>query len=133
MFLKKNLFDSMAKLELPNDFIFQQDHDSKHCSKLTNDFFSKKKVNVPSWPSQSSDLNPIQHLWAELERQISLSDRTSVKKFEEALKKTFKSIEVDYCKKLVNSMPQRLRVVLRAKGLNTFYENYFLIFFNKIN
>ena len=57
--LEKSLLDSMAKLGLPNDFIFQQDNDPKHTSKLSKDFFVKNKVNVLSWPRQSSDLNPI--------------------------------------------------------------------------
>jgi len=111
----------VAKLELPNDFIFQQDNDPKHCSKLAKNFFTNNKINVLSWPPQSPDLNPIEHLWAELERRIFLSDRTSIKKFEDALKKTFDSISIDYCKKLVNSIPQRLRKVISAKGLNTPY------------
>jgi len=119
--LEKSLLDSVAKLGLPNDFIFQQDNDPKHTSKLSKDFFVKNKVNVLSWPPQSPDLNPIEHLWAEVERRISLTDRTSVKKFKKSLKRTFELIEVDFCKKLVNSMPQILRQDISAKGLNTSY------------
>ena len=52
------------------------DNDPKHTSKVVAKWLKDNKVKVLELPSQSSDLNPIEHLWAELSQAYKLGSVT---------------------------------------------------------
>ncbi|CAJ0941925.1 unnamed protein product [Ranitomeya imitator] len=58
----ENLFQSALDLRLSRRFTFQQDNDPKHTAKITKEWLQNNSVTILDWPSQSSDLNPIEHL-----------------------------------------------------------------------
>ena len=52
------------------DIIFQQDGDPKHTANSTKRWLQSNKIKVLDWPAQSPDLNPIEHLWNEVDRHL---------------------------------------------------------------
>ena len=66
------------------------------------------EFSLLQWPAQSSDLNPIEHLWDEMERAIQSRDPlpANLTQLSEALESTQASIPVESFRQLVESMPQ---------------------------
>ena len=68
------------------------------------------------WPTQSPDLNPILHLWDELERR-----RKPVPNLTNALVAERKQVPAAMFQHLMESLPRRVEAVIAAKGGATPY------------
>lgn len=102
-------------------FIFQHDNDPKHTSKLVKSYLAKKRVQVLQWPPQSPDLNPIEHLWAEVKRHLRNFRPSNKEELKAKIEEVWKSISSDVMRKLVGSMSDRCHAVKKAKGMATRY------------
>lgn len=119
--LKNNLRNSAQKLGLEGSFIFQHDNDPKHTSMVVKEWLL---YNVPKQlkpPPQSPDMNPIEHLWDELEKRIRGHNINNKEELKQALQIEWAKIEPTTTKKLVDSMPRRMAAVIKSKGGPTLY------------
>lgn len=119
--LQENLLSSARQLNMEADFVFQQDNDPKHTAKSVKKWLSENIENVLNWPSQSPDINPIEHLWDHLDRKKCKKNPKSIAALKTILQDEWKEISAEVTKKLVDSMPRRLQAVRDAKGNPTKY------------
>ncbi len=103
------------------DYIFQQDNDPKHTSNLLKDWFPEAGIKVLPWPSQSPELNPIEHLWNLLDLETKLRKAKTKDQLIETLQKAWNDFDCSKLEKLVLSMRRRCKAVIAAKGYPTKY------------
>ena len=101
----------------------QQDNDSKHTSRKARNWLETNKIEVLTWPPQSPDLNPIEHLWQHLKRKLAeyKTEPGGILDLWERVEAEWGKIPVEVCVNLIESMPRRVAAVLKAKGGYTKY------------
>ena len=99
-------------------WVFQHDNDPEHTAKATKKWLKKKHIKVMEWPSQSPDLNPIEHLWKELKLPVAKRQPRN-HDLERICKEEWSEIPPEMCANLVINYKNRLTSVLANKGLFT--------------
>ncbi len=81
------------------------------------------------WPPQSPDLNPIEHLWDVVEREIHIMDvqPTNLQQLCEAIMTILTKISEERFQHLVESMPRRIKAVLKTKAVQPGTSKVYLI------
>ena len=105
------------------DIIFQHDNDPKHTCKRVQKWLKTKGIEVLQSPSQSPDLNPIEHLWHHLKMKVRdyKEPAGGVTELWERTEKKWEEIPKEKCQKLIESLPKRVEAVIKAKGGYTKY------------
>ena len=106
---------------MSHDWIFQHDNDPKHRAAIVANWLNRNGVERLHCSSFSSELNAMEHLWGEGERQLMKKQPKSQNELKESLIEVWHGIELPTLKKLVNSVPKRLNEVIRTKGYPTRY------------
>jgi hypothetical protein len=103
-------------------WVFQEDNDPKHASKLCRDYLSNKiklsddRISKMDWPPQSPDISPIELLWEELDRAVLKKKPSCIKDLERVVREAWGEISQKTLEKLVSRMPRLCQAVLDAKG-----------------
>ena len=113
--LKQHLKTSVWKLKLGRKWVFQMDYDPKHTSKVVAKWLKDNKVKVLEWSSQSPDLNPIEHLRAELKKCVQARRPTNLTRLYQLCQEEWAKIHPIYCGKLVEGYPKRMTLVKQFK------------------
>jgi transposase len=102
---------------------FQHDNDSKHSSLSTLKCLKKLKLRVLPWPSQSPDINPMEHVWRQLKRQLAKypTAPSGVDELWERVQAEWQKVPRSFVRALIRSLPRRIRAVYRARGGHTKY------------
>lgn len=122
--LNRDLMDTIRYYKMkPANIIFQQDNDPKHTAKSVKEWLKNQIFETLAWPAQSPDLNPIENLWSQVKRSLNYfaTPPKGMLELWERIEKIWNEISADQCLKLVESMPNRMESVIKAKGRWTKY------------
>ena len=102
--------------------VFMQDGASSHTSQSTLRFLRTNNIQfIPDWPPNSPDLNPVEHCWAWLARQLVGKSFSTEDELEAAVQETWRNRPASLIPNLYGSMVRRMTAVMVAKGGPTRY------------
>ena len=122
--LEDDLLQTLEYYRLDRDStVFQHDNDSKHTSAAAREWIDCHRIEVLDWPAQSPDLNPIEHLWEHLKKQLAAYEiePSGIHELWERVQAEWNKIPAEVCIGLIASMPRRVDAVLKARGGYTKY------------
>jgi transposase len=114
-----------------SELVFMQDNAGIHRRKELVAWLKEKGYKVLEWPPYSPDLNPIEHVWAELKKLVYKlhpelytmegPEDTVLEKIKVAVYEAWEQISDEFLYNLVDSMYARVEAVKKARGGYTRY------------
>jgi transposase len=92
-----------------------------HTSKKVKDFLKDEDMEVMDWLGNSPDLNPIENVWNIMKNKLKKMTITTVPVLKEINWLWVLNTSQKYLRKLSDSMPRRLQLVIEHKGELTKY------------
>ena len=111
--IRTHLLPAVADKE---NWILQQDNAHAHRCRRIQEAFAALHITVLPWPSRSPDLNPIEHVWDYLGRELNKSFPQTLGQLERHLMEAWRRIPTDFVNTLVDSMTRRVGAVISASG-----------------
>ena len=106
--------DSMEKT---NTSVFMQDGAPCHTAKSVKMWLDDCEINYfKDWPGNSPDINPIENMWGLMKRRLQHVATSSVPALIDAIRKVWDEFPADNLQAYANSLPKRLKEVIKAKG-----------------
>ncbi|XP_045471832.1 uncharacterized protein LOC123678722 [Harmonia axyridis] len=99
------------------NFHLMHDNARPHTARIVTQWLDNEGIDVLQWPTQSPDLNPIEHVWNMLQRRITpnMGNVQNVLEFRELLTAEWTNLNQEDLNNLILSMNRRCR----AKGSAT--------------
>lgn len=120
--LQEHVIPHMESVGAEN-FVLMHDNARPHAARSVETFLTQVGVQKLQWPARSPDLNPIEHVWDMLKRRVKNGPNAAqtLSELKTALTSTWREIPQADMKKVVETMPDRMRAVINARGGNTSY------------
>jgi hypothetical protein len=110
-----------ARATFGGNFAFQDDNAPPHGARVTINFLEQEGVQMRPQPAKSPDVNPIEHLWDELQRAVDQRDvqHATLDDLAAALTEEWGNLPVHRLQNLVDIIPRRLQAVINSRGGHT--------------
>ena len=102
--------------------VYQHDNARPHTALATQAFLAQHNITTMDWPALSPDLNPIEHLWDEIQRMINQRPAPVVtqQQLRQAAVDTYNNVPRAFIRNLFLSM-DRCAAVMASNGGHTRY------------
>lgn len=95
---------------------FMQDNARPHIAADTVKWLAKKKIRTVAWPPRSPDLNPIETMWAWIQKEVSRQAPTDQAELRRFWREAWDRIPQSKVDALVEEFPKRCRAVSDVNG-----------------
>ncbi|GFV09128.1 transposable element Tc3 transposase [Trichonephila clavipes] len=101
-----------------NDFILMNDNARPHRARIVEEYLEDHGLERMEWPARSPDLNPIEHLWDYLGREVAALNPPprSLHELKQGLLCVWSSLPIPVSDNLINSMGNRCRQCIQVRG-----------------
>jgi transposase len=103
----------------PEPWSFLQDNDPKHRSRLVQEWLHNHGVQCLDFPPYSPDLNPMEHVWADIARRVERQQPSTMETLQDVVAEEWTATPLDFLRTLAHSMPKRCKAVIEARGEHT--------------
>ena len=97
-------------------WLFQQDNAPCHVSKIAMKFLNGHVKMLDKWPANSSDLSPIEQIWAIIKRRLMNRKINKIDELEKAVVDEWNKISPETIQGLVNSVRYRMELCIANEG-----------------
>ncbi|CAF1225235.1 unnamed protein product [Rotaria sordida] len=114
--IENELIPSINMWHLETNGIYQQDNAPYYKTRDIKALFEDLSINILPWPAHSPDLNPVENLWAIIDKKFKKIPMHTIQELNESLRSEWLSVESTICANLIKSMPKRIAEYVKAKG-----------------
>ena len=121
--IMQNMLVPYARGMFQHNFRYPNDNARPHRSRAVVGYFTQEDILGMDQPPKSPDVNPIEHLWSDMSRELSTMDspRQTLAQLHLVLRQIWADITVDRLQTLVDNVPRRPKAVIAARGGPTKY------------
>ncbi|KAG2193943.1 hypothetical protein INT47_003513 [Mucor saturninus] len=98
--------------------VLMEDNAPIHTAKVAREWKDNHQIVRLNWPPQSPDLNPIENLWMILKRakERRFEYVRNIESLKVLVESEWNLMSIEKINKLIDSMPKRMKDVIRSKG-----------------